>query len=597
MSGTLKKVYAPAPVTTRAKPVLLGNDPKNKDHILYCCGGAVVIRSLSDPSVAELYQEHQSDVTCARYAPSGFYICSADKLGRCRIWDTVNKTHVLKGEYQPISGAVLDMCWSPDSKRIVVVGAGRSKYGHAFFADGGASVGNISNHTKCITTCDMKQTRPYRVVTGSEDNKNNWYPGPPFKWNTSIVKHTRFINCVRFAPDGSLFISVASDKKAYLYDGKTAEEKGALKDEHKGGILCVSWSEDSKQVLTCSADKTAKLWTVADGAASETTFTFPNHVDHQQLGCLWQGEHLITVSLNGNINFLDRNNPDKPLRVQMGHNKLITALAYGNNKLYTGDFTGKSIEWVPETAETEGFTGQPHKSEIRGMAVVEGNLYTIGKDDLLKITPLSTKEWGAGIKIGDQPTALSVGKSGLVAISTLSGVVLFKDGKQSCAQKLDSPATSVALSPDESEVAVGSRDKKIYIYSITGGSLSLKTTLEKHRGEVSALEYSPDGAYLGAGDSNREVILWKGTDPAVTGLVYHTARVKAIAWTPDSKHVATTGLDSNIIVWCPASSKKRVMIKGAHKLGGNGVVWTDNNTLVSVGEDCAMKSWDIEHAA
>lgn len=35
----------------------------------------------------------------------------------------------------------------------------------------------------------------------------------------------------------------------------------------------------------------------------------------QQLGCLWQKDHLLSISLSGYINYLDRNNPSKPLRV------------------------------------------------------------------------------------------------------------------------------------------------------------------------------------------------------------------------------------------------------------------------------------------
>ena len=38
-------------------------------------------------------------------------------------------------------------------------------------------------------------------------------------------------------------------------------------------------------------------------------------VEDQQLSCLWQGPHLLSVSLSGCINYLDVNNPSTPLRV------------------------------------------------------------------------------------------------------------------------------------------------------------------------------------------------------------------------------------------------------------------------------------------
>ncbi len=40
-----------------------------------------------------------------------------------------------------------------------------------------------------------------------------------------------------------------------------------------------------------------------------------NDVLDQQVGCLWQGSYLLSVSLSGYINYLDINDPSKPCRV------------------------------------------------------------------------------------------------------------------------------------------------------------------------------------------------------------------------------------------------------------------------------------------
>jgi len=68
-----------------------------------------------------------------------------------------------------------------------------------------------------------------------------------------------------------------------------------------------------------------------------------NAVEDQQVSCLWQGEYLLSVSVSGNINYLDRNNPDKPLRVLTGHNKNITALTSYNKgtTIYSASFDGR----------------------------------------------------------------------------------------------------------------------------------------------------------------------------------------------------------------------------------------------------------------
>lgn len=57
-----------------------------------------------------------------------------------------------------------------------------------------------------------------------------------------LQEHSRFVNAVRFSPDGALLCSVSSDGKAVLYDGSTGETKGLLGGDkaHSGGIYAVS---------------------------------------------------------------------------------------------------------------------------------------------------------------------------------------------------------------------------------------------------------------------------------------------------------------------------------------------------------------------
>ena len=48
--------------------------------------------------------------------------------------------------------------------------------------DSGTSVGKIIGQTKNLNSVDFKSTRPFRVVTASEDRTLAFYHGPPFKF-------------------------------------------------------------------------------------------------------------------------------------------------------------------------------------------------------------------------------------------------------------------------------------------------------------------------------------------------------------------------------------------------------------------------------
>lgn len=84
-------------------PLVLGGDPKGK-NFLYTNGNFVIIRDIQHPENSDIYAEHSTIATVAKYSPSGFYIASADQSGKIRIWDTTQKEHILKNEFQPFLG-------------------------------------------------------------------------------------------------------------------------------------------------------------------------------------------------------------------------------------------------------------------------------------------------------------------------------------------------------------------------------------------------------------------------------------------------------------------------------------------------------------
>lgn len=51
-----------------------------------------------------------------------------------------------------------------------------------FMSETGTSVGEISGQSKPINSVDFRPTRPFRIVTASEDNTIAVFEGPPFKF-------------------------------------------------------------------------------------------------------------------------------------------------------------------------------------------------------------------------------------------------------------------------------------------------------------------------------------------------------------------------------------------------------------------------------
>ncbi|TMW42824.1 hypothetical protein DOY81_012095, partial [Sarcophaga bullata] len=596
----LEFIYATLPRTQRGQPIVLGSDPKGK-NFLYTNGNSVIIRNIENPAIADVYTEHSCAVNVAKYSPSGFYIASGDQSGKIRIWDTVNKEHILKNEFQPIGGPIKDIAWSPDNQRIVVVGEGRERFGHVFMAETGTSVGEISGQSKPINSCDFRPARPFRIVTGSEDNTIGVFEGPPFKFKMTKQEHSRFVQAVRYSPDGKFFASAGFDGKVFLYDGTSSDLIGEFgSPAHKGGVYAVAWKPDGTQLLTCSGDKTCRLWNV-ETRELISEFVMGTTVDDQQVSCLWQGEHLLTVSLSGHISYLNVNDPSKPLHVIKGHNKPITVLGLSDDRstIYTGSHDGVVTSWNSGSGVNDRVQGAGHGNQMNGVAAWGDFVYTCGIDDSLRQFSIESNAYtDYVVKLNCQPRGLAILRNeNIIALACVKEITLVQDQKKVFSLPIKYEASSITANPETLDIAVGGDDQKLRVYALKGTSLELKCELE-HLGAVTDCQYSPDNKYLVACDAHRKVVLYSVEEykPAHNKeWGFHNARVNTVAWSPNSLLVASGSLDTTIIIWSVTNPSKHTIIKNAHPQSQiTRLIWLDNNTVISTGQDCNTKVWHVE---
>eukprot|EP00897_Mesotaenium_endlicherianum_P002964 jgi/Mesen1/2696/ME000167S01838 len=606
----LEASYACLPATQRGRGILIGGDP-DKSWISYCSGKSVILRSLEDPRLCDVYTEHSYNTTVARFSPNGEWVASGDVSGQVRVWGRGGE-HKLRFEMRALAGSIDDMQWSADGQRIVVSGDGKgSQLVRAFMWDSGSNVGEFEGHSKRVLSCSFRPTRPFRIASCGEDFGVNYYEGPPFRFKTSHREHTNFVNCVRYSPDGTRFITVGSDKKGILFDGQTGEKLSELAQEngHTGSIYAASWSPDGQQVLTVSADKTAKIWDMAaDGSSGKvsTTFSFAERpsVDDMQVGCLWLPGHIITVSLSGSINYLSSSSPALPPRVLVGHSRNITALTLaqsdGASELYTSSYDGVVVRWRMGEGALGNMGGKGHSGAVKAMAVGGGHLVTCALDDTVRRSKLPAEQYSdtEPTALGAQPHDLCVAASApeLAIVATAKGLVLMRGSEKLSSTALGYDATSAALSPDGAEAAVGGSDGKLRIYRVNGDSLEEEAVLEKHRAAVVIVRYSPDGSMIASGDQKPEAVLWdrSSREVKVKNMLYHTARITCLAWAPDSQHFATGSVDTSVIVWdVNKLASSRLTIKGAHPGGVSALTFIDNSTILTGGDDACLRTWAL----
>ncbi|KAF9359343.1 hypothetical protein BGX26_012547 [Mortierella sp. AD094] len=602
MSATRSSIFACSPATTRGQGVHLDTDPKG-ESILYTNGKTVFIRNIEKPHIAKEYTQHNCNVTVAKYAPSGYYIASGDERGNVRVWDTVGDEQILKLESRAISGKVNDIAWDGESKRIIAVGDGREKFAHAFMFDTGSSCGEIMGHSKVVNTVAIRQTRPFRAVTGGDDNTLVFSNGVPFVFNKTIQDHTRFVQEVKFSNNGEMFASVGSDGKIFLYDAKTGDKLKELSTTdhgHTGGIFALSWSADNSRILTSSADQTAKIWDVETSSVVNTfDLSSQDSTFHgQQVGNVWKGNNLVSLSLSGDLNYLDPST-SKTSRVVQGHQKAITALAVSNDKktLFTGSYDGHVMSWDESSGVATPLKEASHGNQVMQMVSNGAQLISAGMDDTIRISSKSASSDVSVISTNALPKSVSSSDDQTVVVATENEIQIIQGGKKIGSLAVECSATAVAINPQGKVVAIGGQDTKVYIMSLEGNKLTTVHTIVKNKSPISALAFNPEGNLLAAGDNSGKIYVFDVAtgETKVHQWVFHTARITSINWSPSGHYAVSGSLDTNIYVWSVEKPTKKIAILNAHALGVSGVAFIDEDKIVATGADACIKTWKLTH--
>lgn len=595
-----ERIFGSLPSTQRGMATFINASAK-AGKMAYGCLNTVVLRSLDDPSECSVFIGHKAKVKVAKFSPNGEWVASGDESGMVIIWSA--KSKIVKQE-RVACRSVLDLDWSEDGLRVAAVGEG-DVCGSCFDWASGNNFGSIAvGHSKA-TSVAFKPTRPFRVVSTGEELSTVVCSGPPFKFEKSSKIFERFPNCVRFSPDGNYFIVVSSCKKVALYDGKNGElirNLGESKENHTGSIYCATWSGDSKQILTCSADKTAKLWNVEDGSVVKT-FTFGKDVESMQVGCTWAGNHVITLSLSGSINFLDMDNPSQPKLVIESHQDTLTALAVNQGVVASADNRGRVVVWDMNSGLGKFLTGAGHGKPVRDLSIsCDGHkILSVGMDDCLFISEVKSNAFGSSTSIGFLPAKVAAARHdpNLAVVGGEKHLAVVQGGNVVSKVDIPSQCFSLAFAVDGSEVAVGTESGKILRYNVSGGALTAAETIQlPNKAKVASIQYSLDGSKILSGDGERDIFIMdlKTKKPVNPSWKYHNGGVLQARWAPDESRILTSANDQTIRVWLDLESyvaRKHVVLDKVHRTAASFVEWIDSTYALSVGDDVTLKLWKI----
>jgi WD40 repeat protein len=223
------------------------------------------------------------------------------------------------------------------------------------------------------------------------------------------------------------------------------------------------------------------------------------------------------------------------------------------------------------------------------------------KEPMAKLAPFSSPITGLALSPDDSTLAVS-GQSYKVELLDVSRCTTQPDD---CTQSIAvistiRTPTALAFSPDGYTLAVGMQNGKIELHDLMGCGQgksescgTLVKTFTQHKSKINTLEFSPDGALLASASNDQTSRVWRLNSGVNVSTFLHKGSVKAAAFSSDGKLIFTAGQDKTIRVWQVSS-----FAVIAYLTGHTGAVTSlapspDLKTLVSASSDGALHLWDL----
>ncbi|KAJ6624406.1 quinon protein alcohol dehydrogenase-like superfamily, partial [Mycena sp. CBHHK59/15] len=156
--------------------------------------------------------------------------------------------------------------------------------------------------------------------------------------------------------------------------------------------------------------------------------------------------------------------------------------------------------------------------------------------------------------------------------------------------------SSVAFSPDGTQIVSGSYDKTVQVWDAQTGQ-TVAEPFEGHSNWVTSVVFSPDGTQIVSGSYDKTVQVWDAQTGHTAGRPFegHNDRVNSIAFSPDGTQIVSGSDDCTVQVW---DAQTGHTVAGPFEGHSNWVLSVafspDGTQIVSGSGDHTVRVWDAQ---
>ncbi|KAL0960737.1 hypothetical protein HGRIS_005760 [Hohenbuehelia grisea] len=363
----------------------------------------------------------------------------------------------------------------------------------------------------------------YDIIASHDDGMQVWDWASGKQIGESL--EAGWANSIAVATDGHR-IAVGSQNSVQIWDLPSGQQIGESLVGHEDTVKSVAISKDGKRVVSCSWDKTIRIW---DTGVSRSKTRSPNSPDSPvtSISISPNGQYIASGSTWDNTIWIwdvgGRRQTGQPLT---GHQSYVKSVAFSpDGRLIISGGSDATIRIWDVVARRQ--VGEPlsgHEDIVRSVAFSpDGQRIVSGSDDrTIRVWDTSSQE-----QIGE---ALTGHEKGI---------------------------TSVAFSPCGRYIVSGSDDGTILVWDVAAGKQHGEAL--KHSVAVKSVVFSPDGLKIIAGYSDSMVRVWDVASRSQIGDPLDASPESSwsgsVALSSDGQHIASVS-DHTMQIWDAVTRKK-----------------------------------------
>ncbi|WP_372367720.1 WD40 repeat domain-containing serine/threonine-protein kinase [Candidatus Uabimicrobium sp. HlEnr_7] len=565
------------------------------------------------------FSGHQSTINTVRFSPNGRYLSSGSTDKTIRVWDIKTGKQIFT--FRGHSGSVNNICFFKE----ILASASSDKTIRLWNIITGKQITVLKGHLGSVKSIDFSSDGT-SLVSGSADKTIRLWDIITKK-NTLVFRgHSKAVNAVKFAQN--YILSGSTDKTIRLWNSNTGKQLKIIANSkssvltldydknnkvfvynngikldicnintaihafhgHLGQINFAHFSRDGKYLLSCSKDRTVKLWNMAK---RKQISIYNNHIaDIYSIIFSNDGKYLLSCSKDKTIRMWDAQN-GRQIHCFTGHTSAVTSAVFSHDGKYIVSCSkDKSIKvWSVQQRKQllmHSFSTFVHSAKFSSD---DKYLFFILGNNTVKILNIQTGNYSTFIKHKTTLNEIKISAQGqhLMAICHDNSIRVWNTKTKQQIAKLPHPRqiSSATFSTNINYIVSGCTDKVIRLWDIkTGKEIH---SFRGHSSQVNSVDLSHDNRFIVSSSYDKTIRIWHVKTQALAATLQQSTSTQSCHFDVASQKVVFISDNNRTVQLWDVS-----LITNQPLLNAKSVSFVNDKTFASSHKN-TIKLWSLEN--